>query len=290
MNLNLSYNIAVNEDGEGAISLVVDGTAHTIQHDHPSFTNIADALLKGEDPTRWLDIQAPITQLDERVSIQDNVVYFDGEVVNDVLTRQILRFHREGRDPSGLVRFLERIQDNPSRRAREVLFKWVDDRDLTITPDGTFIGWKGVGDDMRSKFSGDAFVDGVEYKGQQIPNEVGSVVSMPRTEVMDDPNSDCSYGLHVGTYNYAKGFGSVLLEVEVGPEHVVSVPSGSESWKIRTCEYTVLRIHGGETDQFDEEYEAPATYSDPGLDPLAVVVPETFLARLRTKWITRRTV
>lgn len=286
----IKYNIAVNDDGNGCVSFWAGGNAHTVHDDHPNFSRITAALVRGEDPSGLVSIAEVITELDERVSIKGDVVYFDGEATHNTLTRTILRYHREGRDTTGLVRFMERLAENPSRRGREVIFEWIDKRDLTITPEGAFIGWKGVSSDMKSVHSGKAIVTtddegDVSYNGR-IPNEVGSTVWMPRSEVMDDPNADCHVGLHVGTYDYAKGFSNILLEVEVGPEDVVSVPAGSTSWKFRCCKYKVLRIHGGDTDRWDVDYEAPALHedSDPGLDSLAVVVPESFLSRLRYRW------
>ena len=56
-----------------------------------------------------------------------------------------------------------------------------------------------------------------------------------------DPREGCSFGLHVGTYNYAKGFAQgVLLRVRVNPRHVVSVPLHAGYQKIRVTEYTVV--------------------------------------------------
>lgn len=291
--MNIKFNIAVDDDGNGAISIYTDGAAVTVQHDHPNFSRISQALVRGEDPTPLLSLGQFVSEIDERVKIYGDVVYFDGEAIHNSLTRTILRYFREGRDTTGLVRFMERLTENPSRRGREVIFEWVQDKDLTITEDGAFIGWKGVSHDMRSVHSGKAVVETedegpIEHTGR-IPNEVGSIVSMPRSEVMDDPNADCHVGLHVGTYEYARGFGNVLLEVEVGPEDVVSVPASSTSWKIRCCKYKVLRVHEGETEAFDVEYEAEAEFDgeDPGLDDLALVIPASFMDRLRSKWLKR---
>lgn len=281
--MKLKYDIAVGDDGS-TITIYSNGEVTTIQHDHPNFTRISEALVHGQDPAKFLNIAQAIAGIDERVVVQPDAVYFDGQPVHNTLTRQILRYQREGRDTTGLVRFMERLSENPSRRGRDVIFEWVDRRDLTITEDGCFIGWKGVNTDaegtLRSVSSGTAFVDDVEHTGR-IPNTVGSVVSMPRTEVMDDPTQECSVGLHVGTYEYAKGFGSVLLEVKVAPEDVISVPASETSWKLRCCRYEVLRIHEGEDDTFDEQYEPEGEWDDPGVEPLAEIIPERWLARIR---------
>lgn len=284
------YNIAYNEDGQSVITLFSKGEVITIDGGHPNHDRIAHALLNGEDPVRFLSIAQAIIDMDERVVILGNTVHFDGEPIHNTLARTILRYTTEGRDTTGLVKFMERLAENPSARGREVIFEWVADRDLTIMEDGRFVGWKGVGEDFRSQSSGTAYVDGVKYENQRIPNKVGSVVSMPRTEVMDDPNQDCHVGLHIGTHQYAKGFGSTLLEVAIDPADVVSVPARDTSWKIRCCQYEVLAIHESEQATFDTEYEAEAEFdAEVDLDEaLETVVPGGFLARMRARKAARQ--
>jgi hypothetical protein len=64
---------------------------------------------------------------------------------------------------------------------------------------------------------------------------------MDRSQVDDDPNNTCSYGLHVGAWDYVKGFNNgVILEVEVNPEDVVTIPYDYDSQKMRVCKYKVL--------------------------------------------------
>jgi hypothetical protein len=59
--------------------------------------------------------------------------------------------------------------------------------------------------------------------------------------VDDDANSACSFGLHVGTWDYASTFGhGATLTVRVDPANVVSVPHDCNTQKIRTCEYDVI--------------------------------------------------
>lgn len=281
------YNIAIDGDGEGAVSIFDQGEAITIQRDHPNFLRIVAALVEGEDVAPFLNIAKAVTAIDERVSVDRDTIQFEGVPVHDVVSRTIMRYQREGRPTEGVVRFMERLKLNPSNRAVETLFGWVQDRELTITEDGCFIGWKGVSGEMKSLTRGKAFVNDELFEGN-IPNDVGSVVSMPRNEVRDDPGVSCSVGLHVGTYEYAKGFGPVLLEVKVAPEDVVSVPQGSETWKIRCCRYEVLCIHEREDDTFEEEYEPEAEWDDgEGVDVLAPVVPESFLGKLRKHFGSR---
>lgn len=73
--------------------------------------------------------------------------------------------------------------------------------------------------------------------GQEI--KLGVPVTMPREKCDPDINIGCSYGLHVGSFDYVKTFGdglSTILAVLVNPSNIVALPTHDNS-KIRTCEY-----------------------------------------------------
>lgn len=99
-----------------------------------------------------------------------------------------------------------------------------------------FLGYKYLDRYQNSK---DIFVDCHTRKIQQ---KVGSVVKMDIEAV--DPNRavDCSYGLHVASYDYLKDFGGdILALVLVRPEDIISVPE-SDTAKIRVCKYQILTV------------------------------------------------
>jgi hypothetical protein len=72
--------------------------------------------------------------------------------------------------------------------------------------------------------------------------------------VDDDSSKDCSYGLHVGTYEYASMFAPVLTEVKFDPADIVSVPDYDTN-KVRVCRYTVIAIHMPEVEDDLAKYE-----------------------------------
>jgi hypothetical protein len=285
------FNLIITEDGEGSVSFVSEGTLKTIPHDHPNFRAIADALVNGQDPTAietgtsltdLLDVAKAVARLGERVSTDGTTVFFDGVPVHSNLTTTILRYRYEGRDPAGLVRFMERLASNPDEHSRQNLWDWVDAQDLTIDADGFFYAFKGVDELLNSISSGHAVVDGVDYYGK-IPYAIGSTVTMPREEVNHNPSEGCSTGLHVGTYQYANDFGRTLLEVKVDPADVVSVPTDCGAQKMRTCRLFVVDRH----DKVGSlsNYEPTSWTEEATVDALAEAgVPSGFLARLRKRW------
>lgn len=257
----MNYNLTVNSEGEKSLTIVDQGLVTEVTSEHPNFTRIANAVVNGEDFTGFLHVLGGF-ETDERVGISDDgTVTFDGSEVPESITSLIIRYAREGRNTDGLKKFLERLNDNPSFRSREQLFTWVTAKALTITPDGYFLGYKGVREDGRSCTAGTAYVDGVRHEGH-IPNEVGSVITMDRKDVQDDPDHGCSYGLHVGNYSYAKDFGQRLLEVKVDPGDVVSVPKDCSFQKLRVCRYEVVALHDSNRGDDLSDWEPEPDWDD----------------------------
>ncbi len=236
---------------------------------HPHWSAIKDGLRDGDTSVFELfDVQGGLvtrlTSLSDRVSFDGHNILFDGDIQEGPLADHLLRCLESGvQDYAPVVKFWEKVAQNPSERSREQLFTWLKNCDFTITEEGDILGYKGVVSAGEGKFlsqaSGTAFVDGVEITGQ-IPNNIGTVVTMPRAKVVNDPNVHCHYGLHVGDWAYASSFGrSATLEVHVNPRDVVSIPNDHSYAKMRTCRYTVVRVRDTKStkpiESFDAEYE-----------------------------------
>jgi hypothetical protein len=75
----------------------------------------------------------------------------------------------------------------------------------------------------------------------RIFNGVGETIECMRNSVNDNKDDTCSYGLHAGSYEYASNFSQgKLVEVEIDPSDVVSIPSDCSGQKLRTCKYVVV--------------------------------------------------
>jgi hypothetical protein len=220
--------------------------------EHPNWSRIVEALDADDESVFGLFSQAEAVAkhfeaLSDRVSVESGRVYFDGDQVDNALTKQIIRFLDEGVDDwAPLVNFWERLAANPNPHSVEQLYRWIEVQDIVINYNGMLLGYKGVekreDGSLVSVNSGTAVVDGQEVTGK-IPNYVGAVVTMPRSAVEFDPANGCSTGLHVGTYAYAQGWArGALLLVEVDPRDVVSVPTDCNSTKLRVCRYEVLEV------------------------------------------------
>lgn len=248
--MSANYYRIVSTDGRTSIAFMHEGAGMSVDDTHPSFNEIREALLDEDyaEAHDLFDAAKALTKrfnkLTDRVSVRGNSLYFDNEVIENDLTDKILNYYQSGEDFKPLVNFLEKLYVNNNSYVRSQLFRFIQDQNITILPNGDFIGHKGVlakGDGVfESRNSGHAIVDGEDIHGR-VPQKVGSVVEMPRSEVTFDENTHCAAGLHVGTYDYASrwGDGSTLL-VAVNPRDVVSVPADSYGDKLRTCRYRVL--------------------------------------------------
>lgn len=250
----LMYSIVSNGEGESVVTVFVPGEPAPLvaQSDHPNFAAIVAQVVEGDADgladlfdasvaaSRYFD------RLSERVTVANGHVYLDGDVVDTSLTKQVLRFLDAGvEDWQPLVSFFEKVQANPSDHSREQLYDWLNAHDFTLTAEGDIVGYKGVrrdGERLVSGWTGTAIVDGEVVNGH-IPNEVGSIIEMPRQSVAFDPGQACSTGLHVGTFSYARGYAQgAMLEVHVNPRDVVSVPTDAGGEKVRVCRYTVVDV------------------------------------------------
>lgn len=164
-------------------------------------------------------------------------VHINGQPVHDVLSRKILKFQAEKLPHLPLVRFAENLQRNPSYRAVNELFTFLDKNDHPITENGKFIAYKRV----RSTFK--------DIHSNTFDNSPGAEPSVSRNQVDEDCTRTCSHGLHVANWEYAHTqFASsdpatdIMLEVEVDPADVVAIPVDYDNAKMRVCKYKVLGV------------------------------------------------
>lgn len=196
------------------------------------------------------EIQSIVNRVDEEIDItkvSPTLQNFIIKITNDINVNDDVVL--------AWTKFARKLQRNVDPYIRSQLFDFLNylinnENSLALTPEGNFIGYKGIQKNYLSSRSGNGFVDGVEYKNTQIPNKPGTTISMNRHEVQADPSQTCSFGLHVGSYSYAKGFQPLVVLVEVNPENVVSVPSDYNGQKLRCSEYKVIKEVKGPLKEF----------------------------------------
>jgi hypothetical protein len=268
----IQYQLTQAAEGQRTVTFIGnDGAFHSINSDTVGFDETLNAILINDIDTATA-AAVPLTTIVARLSAVDpsfgtdgDVVTRDGQSLPQRISALLMGYARNGSDAlSALVRFVKRLDENPSKRSVDSLYDWVEANGLSLNADGHIVAYKGVTNDSKSIHSGTAFVNGTKHVGQ-IPNAIGDVITMPRNQVQDDPSIGCHTGLHVGSHGYASSFGSRLLTVTVDPADVVSVPTDCGAAKMRVCRYTVRAIN--EAKGRYANFDVVADYGDYNYDP-----------------------
>ena len=222
--------------GGDSITVFVNGNSYTINKQAPTYKMVLDAV-KSKNYKALVDavnIRQGIAnkvsaKAKGRVSINGNIITYDGIEVTGLISSRIFEVLSAGLGVDPMVRFLENLMENPSRRAVLELFGFIDACRLPITEDGHFLAYKRVRDDYHDVHSG------------TMDNSVGKILEMPRNAVDEDKDRTCSAGLHFCSYDYLKSFGgSRIMVLKINPRDVVAIPSDYNNSKGRTCRYEVV--------------------------------------------------
>lgn len=238
-NTNIPYTIKPN----GSIVLYIDGECETIANDHPNYSAVLDAVKtrKFENISELVNVSKAVTEYGSgKIAIKNGEIYYGEFRLHSTLTDRILKMMSDGFDFKHMVKFLENLLDNPSNRAVNETYAFLENYGLPITDDGCFLAYKAVRNDYTDIYSG------------KFDNSIGKTVSMPRNMVDEVYERDCSTGLHVGALDYVVEYGHFvkgaaptasgnrLLIVKVNPKNVVSVPKYEKHPKMRVSEYVVV--------------------------------------------------
>jgi len=216
---------------ENSVVLNFDGRTETISADDKRYDKVLECIRNDEldDVASVVDEATQYFKDIEDVELVDGIVHIKNRALPTDLNAKILFFVEQELPFDYLIKFWDRLAENPSFTSQRMLYKFLAHNGHPITKDGKFIAYKKVKSDYTDCHTG------------TFDNSPGQVVKVSRHEVDDDPDNTCSHGLHVATFDYAKGFSSgVLLEVEVDPVHVVCVPKDYNGTKMRVSEYTVI--------------------------------------------------
>ena len=256
--MTAQFRITNDAEFSGATVVFPDGSTYTASADHPKYGEITTGLLAGSlTDSQLLDLINPFDaifrnfyKLSERVSRKGMVLYFDGDVLNNAIAKNIIRILDEDgiakKDAwESYVKFLENLMQNPSKASIDHVYDFATHHNLTVDEEGFLVLYKSTTDDGLSTHKGKGIVttaDGVTtaYENDFLPNAVGTVVEIPRSLVDENRNAACSVGLHVGAHSYASTFSQKLWTVRVNPRDIVSVPHDASSAKIRVARYEVV--------------------------------------------------
>ena len=226
------------------VTVVIGNKPHTISKTHITYNKVVDAIKQGDWETvkNIIEPKKGVLEYGQgRVSIKGETLYWDGEVFNGTIAVRMINMLQEGFTIEPLVKFMENLLENPSKRSVDELYTFLEKNNLPITPDGHFLAYKRVRDDYKDCHSG------------TMDNSPGKVVEMPRYKVDDDKDKTCSSGLHFCSEGYLKHFGGArTVIVKINPRDVVSIPSDYDNTKGRACRYEVIGEVGVNPDDAEE--------------------------------------
>lgn len=228
--------IAVIITGSGKIAATINGQSYTIDTDHPRYQQALDAVRR-KDWTGFVNLVNISQQVQSyfngtSVTIKDGAIEYQGQVIHNTLTKRILNFMREGLPHEPLLNFFKNLMQNPSKRAVDELYDFLEAGELPITEDGHFLAFKNV----RSNY--------FDIHSGKFDNSVGKVCEMPRNGVDEDKDRTCSAGLHFCSIKYLPHFsdsnGGKTMIVKINPRDVVAIPADYNNTKGRCARYEVV--------------------------------------------------
>ena len=234
--------VAFIQSGSGTLTLLIGSETHSVGIDHPNFGKIMQVLHKRDanELLALVDVPTSIENYSKgKIKIQEGLFLYDGYELHNALTERIMKLMVSGHSFEFMVAFLDNLMNNPSGRAVQEGYTFLENRSLPITEDGCFLAYKSVKKDWTDWYSG------------TFDNSVGKTVSIPRNKVDDNCEKGCSYGLHAGAIDYVSSYhghdpDSHVVIVKINPKDIVSVPTDCDCTKIRVCSYEVVDTYEGD--------------------------------------------
>lgn len=242
------------------IVVVIGNNTHTVSKTHISYQKVLDAI-KADDWETVKDVIEPkkivLNYGQGNVSIQGDKLFWKQEELHNSLAARMIQMLQEGFPIEPMVKFMENLMDNPSKRAVTELYRFLEKNNLPITPDGHFLAYKKV----RENY--------FDVHSNTMDNSVGKIVEMERNKVDDDKDNTCSSGLHFCSMEYLKSFGGErTMIVKINPRDVVSIPTDYKDSKGRACRYEVIGELGVDPEAaFDKPVQEQANSAAPGTWP-----------------------
>lgn len=254
---NVSY--AINKN---YVSIVISGKSFLVLSSDSLYPEIIKAIRADDikalevslDKLSFIKKKISSEKGSERFEFKNNTIYRDGVVMNGKAIDKVISFITAGNPPKPLLKFLERLYENPSMHSVEQTLSFLEHGKLPITDDGYFLGYKSVAPDWTDWYT------------RKISNTIGAEPPpFPRNEVDDNYNNSCSRGYHVGTIQYATNFnnkeGRHIIIVRVDPADVVSVSGDSDEEKIRLCKYKVIAEYINDFGDYTEKHNVDTDHS-----------------------------
>lgn len=235
---------------DNSITLLLGGIPKVVPQSHKNFEDIEQALIKGQteefiktlvDESEQMKVFV-MSDGESDVEVRDGELFYKGTAINSSLSRRIVSMKEKGFDISPFTKFMENLYNNPSYRAVNELYGFLEACNLPITEDGHFLAYKKITGDYLDVYT------------RTLDNSIGKTVEMARNQVNEDANQTCSFGLHVASYSYMSSYsGQRIVICKINPADVVAVPVDYNNAKMRVCKYEVVNEISMDGTQIEED-------------------------------------
>jgi hypothetical protein len=243
------------------ITVVIGTTPHTISRSHITYNKVLEAIKANDWDTVGALVEPKQVVLNfgqGNVSIEGEKIFWKGREMHNALTKRMVAMIQEDFPVEPLIAFMENLMENPSKRAVNELYGFLEKNTLPITSDGCFLAYKKVRQDYLDCHSGTVLNKPAAYMTDEdtaaLEEAVGknsevtvavedgvTVVSMERNLVDDDQNRTCSTGLHFCSQDYLRSFGGERIVIlKINPRDVVSIPNDYNDSKGRCARYEIV--------------------------------------------------
>jgi hypothetical protein len=220
--------------GSDSLTVYVGSMPYTINKQAEIFEQALDAVRQDSEETFLSLVQVKKTVVEAfeghpDVQIINGNLVCNGREVTGLVATRVLEMKSLKLDIQPMLNFVSNLMQNPSKRAVDETFGFVDACNLPLTEDGCILAYKRVRNDFKDCHSG------------TIDNSVGAAVEMPRNLVDEDKARTCSQGLHFCSWEYLKSFtGERVVVLKINPKDIVAIPEDYNNSKGRCCSYTVV--------------------------------------------------
>jgi hypothetical protein len=281
------------------ITVVIGTTPHTVSKNHITYNKLLAAIKAGEWETVQDIIEPKQVVLNfgqGNVSVEGDKIFWKGREMHNALTKRMVAMIQEDFPVEPLIAFMENLMENPSKRAVNELYGFLEKNTLPITSDGCFLAYKKVRQDYLDCHSGTVLNKPAAYMTDEdtaaLEEAVGknnevtvavedgvTVVSMERNLVDDDQNRTCSTGLHFCSQDYLRSFGGERIVIlKINPRDVVSIPNDYNDSKGRACRYEI--VDEIDKDKADEAFAK--TVQEAAEKEASTLTPEKLVEALNT--------
>jgi hypothetical protein len=253
--------------GSDSLTAFVQGKPYTVNKSAEIYKSALQAVRSDDEEAflRAVDMKTTIANIFSDfgdVQVQGKRIMYGNREITGLVARRVFELMENGLDAKPMLNFISNLMANPSKRAVDETFGFVDACSLPITEDGCILAYKFINNDYTDWYSSSVFNKPAELYSEgeffNLPIEGAGkhkevvvdyddfngniVVSMDRNLVDEDKNRTCSVGLHFCSVEYAKSFRTDrIIVVKVNPADIVAIPSDHRESKARCCRYEIIQ-------------------------------------------------